>query len=238
MLGKKARRFWVEASVVDHGPAGYGLALDGREVKAPSRQGLRVPTRALAEALAAEWNAQGEEVDPAAMPLTQLANTAQDRIAPQREKILEELLDFVEGDVLCYRAVHPRELTLRQEAHWQPVLDWAGETFGACWRITQGITPVSQPAEVHAALRREIMALETLPLTAFQVVAPLCSSLVLGLAFVRGRITAEQAFDLAFLDELYQVEFWGEDHEAKKRRSGYQQELRQAEQFLKLGGGG
>lgn len=228
------RRFWKEAAVVELSSGGYGIVLDGRPLKVPSRSHLTIRERRLAEAVAAEWNAVGETMDPEAMPLTQLANTAQDRVAPMRDQFVEELLKFVDTDMLCYRAPQPAELVRRQRAGWQPILDWAAERFGCQWCVTERLMPEAQPDEVHEALRREVERLDDIALTALQVVAPASGSLVAGLALVEGRINVQQAYEIAFLDELFQADNWGEDPEAVRRRARILHDLERADAFLRL----
>lgn len=235
MLNHSPRRFWKEAAVVeDAETGGYAIALDGRIVKAPSRQPLAVPTRALAEAMAEEWNAQGETLDPRSMPLTQLANTAQDRVGPMREAIIEELMRYVDGDVLCYRASDPEELVERQAAQWEPVLEWAKERFGCAWAVTEGLMPVAQDQANHEALKTAMEDLDTISLTGLQVAAPTCGSLLLGFALLESRLTAVEAFEAAFLEELYQAEQWGEDREAAMRRGSMKGDLENVQTFLVL----
>lgn len=238
MLNQRPRRFWKQAAVIDDGTVlgaeGFGIALDGRPVRAPSRRPLVVRSRALADALAAEWNGQGETFDPAAMPLTQLANTAQDRVGPLRDAIIAELMAYADSEVLCYRADAPAALAARQAEVWDPLLAWAGQRFGCAWTVTAGLMPVGQGDAVHAAVRAALDAMDDATLTAFQVAAPLCGSPVLGLALVEGRISAEEAHAAALLDELFQAAKWGEDREAVLRRNRVKAELAEVERFVTL----
>lgn len=233
MTIQRPRRFWKQATVVDH-EDGCGIALDGRPVKAPSKRDLRCPTRALAEAVAAEWNAQGEHLKPETMPLTQLANTAWDRVPAHRAEIEDELLRHVEADVLVYHADGPDDLVARQTATWAPLRGWAAGRFGVSWATGCGILPVSQDAAVHDAMAAAVRGLDDVSLTALQVVAPLCSSMILGFALLEGRVTAGEAFAAAFVDELYQAEAWGEDAEAAARRARLRAELEDVARFLEL----
>jgi len=230
------RRFWKTATVTEV-DGGYGVALDGRPVKAPSRRDLTLATRALAEAVAAEWDAQDKTVDPTAMPMTQLANTLQDRIAPQRDAILDELVKYVDGDALCYRATHPGSLVERQARTWQPLLDWAERRTGLRYVVTEGVMPMPQDAALRGRLRELFADLDDARLTALQVAAPLCGSLVIAFALVEGEIDVEGAYQAAFLDELYQIELWGEDKEVADRRSRLRGELEQAMRFVNLAHG-
>ncbi|MGC2857057.1 ATP12 family chaperone protein [Novispirillum sp. DQ9] len=238
MLNQRPRRFWKQATVIDDpavlGGEGFGIALDGRPVRVPSRRPLLVRRRALAEAIAAEWNGQGETFDPASMPLTQFANTAQDRVGPMRGAIIAELMAHADSEVLCYRAEDPADLAARQAEAWDPLLEWARQRCGCVWTITGGLMPVSQGQAVHAALRAALEAMDDDILTAFQVAAPLCGSPVLGLALVEGQVTAGEAHAASLLDELYQAAKWGEDREAVQRRARAKAELEDVARFVAL----
>lgn len=238
MLNQRPRRFWKQAAVIDDasvlGAEGFGIALDGRPVRVPSRRPLVVRSRALADALAAEWNAQGETFDPAAMPLTQLANTAQDRVGPLRAEIIAELMAHADSEVLCYRADDPASLVARQAEVWDPLLEWARSRFGCAWTVTAGLMPVGQGAAVHESLRAALEAMDDDLLTAFQVAAPLCGSPVLGMALIEGRLSAGEAHAAALLDELFQADRWGEDREAVQRRARVKAELEDIARFVAL----
>lgn len=233
MTTQRLRRFWKQAAVVDTDGA-CGIALDGRPVKAPSKRDLRLRTRPLAEAVAAEWDAQGDYLLPHTMPLTQLANTAFDRVAVHREQIVAEMLRHVDSDLLCYFADSPESLVARQRATFEPLLAWAHERFGVAWATGSGIMPFTQDAAVHDALIRAMAALDDERLTALQVTAPLCASVLLAFALVEGRVSAAQAFEAAFLEEAHQAEAWGEDAEAAERRARLKRDLEDVETFVGL----
>ncbi|MBB4267378.1 ATP12 family chaperone protein [Roseospira visakhapatnamensis] len=213
---------------------GWGVLLDGRPARTPARQPLRLPTPALAEAVASEWDAQAEHIEPDTMPLTRLANTALERVAADRAGIVAVLLDHVDGDVLCYRADHPTDLAARQMADWQPLLDWADQTLAARLAITHGIMPIRQPSPAVAALRTALEDLDDWTLTGAQGVAAAAGSLVLALALARGRVDGESCFALSRLDETYQMARWGADTEATRVREAVRRDILAAEHLVRL----
>ena len=181
------KRFWSSVEVVT-GEAGYAIRLDARPVRTPGRYALEVPTRPLAEALAAEWDAQTDEVRPEAMPVTRACNTAIERVAPQRGAVAAEVASYGETDLLCYRAPAPEGLKARQAAAWDPLLAWAAETHGARLVVTEGVMHVDQPAPALAALAARVGRFGAFELTALHEMVTLTGSLVLGLATADGRL--------------------------------------------------
>jgi chaperone required for assembly of F1-ATPase len=224
------KRFYKDVAVSD---APFRILLDGRPVKTPARATLELPTAALAEAVAEEWREQGDEILPDAMPLTKLANTALDRVAPMREAVAGQVMAFV-NDLLCYRAEHPSALVARQSTEWDPLLDWAFQYYGVRLTTRPGIVHFAQPDETVAVLRRAVEAYDPFALTALATVAPIFGSLVLTLALAESRLDAEAAFTLSTLDERFQAERWGRDTEAETRAAGLLAEVKTAEKFLKL----
>jgi chaperone required for assembly of F1-ATPase len=233
MLSRTIKRFYKQAGV-ERGEGGFSVRLDGKPVKTPAAKALAVPGLRLAEAIAAEWDAQGDEVVPSTMPMTQLASTALDRVGPERAAIVEQLLNYAGTDLLCYRADFPPELASRQAAGWDPILDWAAEAFGARLVVTAGIIAVDQPPAALEALKRAVEDIELWRLTALQATAAASGSLILGLALVHGRLSAADTFALSQLDETFQIEQWGEDWEAAERRSRLQADILSAERLLSL----
>ena len=189
----------------------------------------------LPHAVAAEWAAQDGDVLPYTMPLTGMANSAVDSVAPDRRGAVEHAVKYAATDLLCYRAGNQPELARRQRAEWQPLLDWADDALGAPLAVTQGIAPVDQPAPVLDALRRAAEALDDLELAALSSLTVACGSLILALAVASGRIGAGQAYALSQLDETYQIEKWGADAEAVARRDRLCAEIAAAAAFLELG---
>jgi len=231
-LSRKRRRYRA-ATVVAH-EGRHGIALDGNEVATPQGRPLRLPSFALAEAIAAEWQAQGEDIDPRTMPLTRLAGSAIDVVASARDAVVERTAAYAATDLLCYRAAEPRALVERQEASWQPLVEWAARRYEAPLSITAGILAMTQPEASLTALRRAVEAADAWRLTALAAATAACGSLILALALAEGEIDAETAASLAFLDESYQSERWGEDREASEQRGLVAAEIAAAARFLAL----
>ena len=229
------KRFYRTVAVATAGGE-FGVTLDGKSVRTPAKKPLAVRQRALAEAIAAEWEAQGERIRPDTMQLTRLANTAIDRVAEMAASVASETAKYAETDLLCYRADAPPELAARQAAVWQPLLDWASLRFDAPLVVTIGILPVEQPADSRRALANAVAALDPLALAAVADLTRSCGSLVLALALAEGRIDADSAIEATFLDETHQTERWGEDAEALDRRRRLEAEIRAAARFLTLAG--
>jgi chaperone required for assembly of F1-ATPase len=226
-------RFYQDVDIAPS-DGGYTVRLDGKPIRTPTKALLEVPTRSLAEAIAEEWRSQEETVRPQAMHLTQLANTALDRVAVLRDWVVETLLAYAETDLVCHRADHPVELVRRQQLVWQPVLDWLVETYDAPLHVTCGILPMRQPEESVAALRAAVTSLDLHRLTALNHATSLLGSLVLGLAMLAGRLDDQEAFEASQLDETFQIERWGEDAEAAARRAAIRQELAATCTFARL----
>lgn len=231
------KRFWDRAEA-RAAADGYEVALDGRPVRLPGGPPLRLPGRALAEAVAAEWQAaggaRGGEMSYADLPLTRIAGTAQERIAPAPEPVALELARYAESDLLCYRAQRPPPLVARQAAQWQPWLDWAAERYGARLLTTTTLTHVAQDPAALAALAGAVARLSPFALAALGVAVPALGSLVLGLALAEGALDAAQAHDIAHLDEAMQTELWGHDEEADLRLAQVAADIAVAGRMLAL----
>lgn len=221
---------------VDVAPSGEGFAvhLDGKPLKTPAKAVLILPTAALANEIADEWEGQGETIDPAAMPLTKLANTAIDGVVTHRADIAAAILNFGRNDLLCYRAEAPAELAERQAAAWNPQLLWLAARYGAKLDVTAGINAIVQPEAAMESLSRALNAYSDFALTALHVLTGITGSLVLGLGLAEGRIDGETAFALSRIDEDYQAEKWGADDEAVRRAAALRRELDKALEFLTL----
>ncbi|SHE64554.1 Chaperone required for the assembly of the F1-ATPase [Ruegeria intermedia] len=209
----KPKRFWTSSAVVET-DGGYTVELDGRRVKTPAKAALVLPTRAMAEAVAREWDAQEKEIDPATMPFTRSANAAIDKVTHQHAEVADMLADYGDSDLLCYRATHPRELARRQAEQWDPALDWAAETLGARLQVVAGVVHQPQPAEAVNRLRDMVHALDAFRLAAFHDLVSLSGSLILGFAAARNWRKPDEIWRISRLDESWQAEQWGDDDEA------------------------
>lgn len=227
------KRFWKDVATVAV-EGGHDIHLDGRSVRTPGRAPLTLPTPALAQAVAEEWRAVGEALDPRAMPLTGLANAAIDRVASDPALFAANLARYAESDLLCYRAEHPLELQLRQQASWDPLLDWARERYGAPLTHTQGIVHRPQPPESLAALREAVAARSPFELAALSPLVTVTGSLIAALALLERADLADNIWSAANLDEDWQVEHWGEDELARQARAARHAEFDAAARFLSL----
>ncbi|WP_420142960.1 ATP12 family chaperone protein [Sphingobium sp.] len=210
------KRFYTDVTVAAE-DGGFAIRLDGRPVRTPARAPLALPTAALAQAVAGEWRAQGETVDPASMPMTGLANAAIDHVAPGPTTFAAGVLRYAQSDLLCYRADGPDALVARQASAWEPLLDWARARYGVDFAVTQGIIPVPQPDETLARFEAVVAAIDPFTLVGLSTLVTLSGSLVCGLAVVQGDHDAGSVWQAAEIDEAWQVEQWGEDAEAAAR---------------------
>jgi chaperone required for assembly of F1-ATPase len=220
------RRFYSAVSV-QKGPGGYGVLLDGRPVKTPARRTLAAPTEALAQALADEWEAQREAVDPAAMPLTRLANSIIDGVADTPAAVQAEVAKFLGSDLVCYRAGNPDGLVERQARHWNSIIAWARETLGARFVLGEGVMFVQQPEEALTAAASAIPD-EPWRLGAVSAITTLTGSALIALAVAQGHLSAEDAWAAAHVDEDWNMHLWGGDEQALQRRAAREAEMRAA----------
>lgn len=210
-----AKRFWKEATVEETG-GGYTVRLDARPVKTPAKRALILPTRAMAEAVAAEWDAQEEVIKPHLMPATKTANAAIDKVATQHAEVAEMLAAYGDSDLLCYRADHPEGLVARQAEQWDPMLDWAAETLGARLEPRTGVIHAPQNPEALRILTERTHALSPFELAAFHDLVSLSGSLILGFAAAEQVRPLDALWDISRLDEIWQAEQWGKDDEAEQ----------------------
>jgi chaperone required for assembly of F1-ATPase len=219
------KRFYQAACVAEEpaegaaGPPAYRVLLDGRPVRTPARRPLAVPYPAVADALAAEWEAQATHIDPRTMPLTRLVNSAIDGVAGREKEVRASIACYAAHDLLCYRAEGPPALSERQASGWQPVLDWATAEFGMPLATTTGLVPVAQDPASLARLEAALARYDAFELAALHELTTLTGSAVLALACIRRRLAPAEAWALAHIDEDFQIEHWGRDAEAEARRT-------------------
>ncbi len=209
----KPKRFWTSSTVVE-AEDGHTVELDGRRVKTPAKAALVLPTRAMAEAVAAEWDAQEKEVDPTTMPFTRSANAAIDKVRHQHAEVADMLADYGDSDLLCYRATHPETLQTRQAEAWDPALDWAAEALGVRLVPLAGVVHQPQNTAALEALRARVHGLNPFQLAAFHDLVSLSGSLILGFAAAQNWRKPDEIWRISRLDELWQIEQWGHDEEA------------------------
>jgi chaperone required for assembly of F1-ATPase len=227
------RRFYRKAEPVQRAD-GHGITLDGEPIKTPGKRDLIVPTEALAAAIAEEWNAQEGEVRTATIPLTRLATTTVDRVATQRDAVVRQTANYAATDLVCYRAAHPPALAARQQAVWQPLIDWAILRYDAPLSVTTWVIPTEQSATSLRAFAAAVAKQDDFALTALHVATAACGSLIIALALLEGQLNAQQAFAASQLDESFQIEAWGEDAEQTERRRTLAADIQAAALFISL----
>jgi chaperone required for assembly of F1-ATPase len=225
------RRFYKEATVAERDGA-YALLLDGRGARTPARKPLAVASRVVAEALAAEWEAQGEHIDPATMPITRIVNSAIDGVADQMEAVREEIVRYAGSDLICYRADGPSALVDRQDAAWSPLVAFARESLGARLVLAEGVMHVDQDRSVLDAVSLAIADYDLVSLAALHTVMTLTGSTIIALAVARGQVSVEEAWAAAHVDEDFQMEQWGTDEAALQRRAHRWREMQAAARIL------
>ena len=213
MSAWKAKRFWKSART-EPCAGGFAVRLDDRLVKTPAKRPLVLPTLAMAQAIAAEWDAQQGPVRPETMPVTRAANSALDKVVPQFDEIVDLLAAYGGTDLICYRATRPAGLIARQATAWDPLVDWSAADLLAPVRVTSGIIPVAQDPASLATLRGLVAALTPFQLAAFHDLVSISGSLILALATTRGHLSPDAAWALSRIDECWQAEEWGEDEDA------------------------
>lgn len=224
------KRFWKDVTV----DADRVVRLDGRPVRTPGRTPLQLPNGALATAIAEEWQAVGETLDPRAMPLTGLANAAIDRVATDHAAFARGIAAYGESDLLCYRAESPVELAQREAAAWDPLLAWARDRYDVHFEITSGVMHRPQPETTVARLAEAVAARSSFSLVAFQPLVSISGTLVGSLALAEGAIDADTLWQAALVDEAWQAELWGEDALATEARNNRRRDFDAAARFLRL----
>ncbi|HIF09071.1 MAG TPA: ATPase [Sneathiellales bacterium] len=228
------KRFYKKVEVRELEAGRFEVLLDDCPIKTPAKLLLTLPNAGLSQAIAVEWEVQEETINPSTMPLMRYTATALDRVATQRQAVIDEIAAFGASDLFCQRADSPQDLVTRQSAAWQPLLDWADEMFQAKLIVTTGIMPVDQPPDAVAALRAVVAGCDDMTLAGLHGITSITGSLIIGLAVLDGRLDAEDAWELSQLDETFQVEQWGEDEEATARRVNLRTAVLDAARFLAL----
>jgi chaperone required for assembly of F1-ATPase len=224
--GPQRKRFYSRAGVMAT-PDGFAITLDDRPVRTPSGKALVAPTSGIAEAIAAEWDAQSETINPLTMPLTRFANSVVDAVVDRVEAVTDDIAKYFGSDLLFYRAGHPIELVAREAALWDPVLFWAADTFGAHFILAEGIVHVRQPDPAIAAARAALPA-DPWSVAALHVITTSTGSGLLALALLHGMLDADQVWNAAHVDEDWNIEHWGVDDEVAARRAARAVDFRAA----------
>ncbi len=228
------KRFYSQVTTKDEGRGRVSLLLDGKPVRTPGKAPLVLPNVALAEAVAEEWRGQGARIDPATMPLTKLANSVIDGVKGREAAVIDDILKYAGSDLLCYRADGPRGLAALQTKHWDPVVAWAERDLGVPMRLAQGVTHVRQPQASLEAIGERLAGFDAWSLAALHVMTGLSGSALLALAVALGRLTADDAWAAAHVDEDWQISQWGEDEEATQRRKNRHRDFAASARMLEL----
>jgi len=225
-----AKRFWKKATVEKAGD-GYQVLLDGRKLRTPVKSELIVPSRVMAEAIAAEWDAQEEKIDPITMPVTRSANAAIDKVGTMHAEVAALVAEYGGTDLLCYRAESPEELVKRQCEAWDPLLEWAAETLKAPLKTGIGIVHVPQDTAVLQTLAKRVSDMDNFQLAAFHDLVGMSGSLIIGFAAIHTFLPVPELWRRSRIDEDWQVEQWGEDDEASATEAGKRQGFEHAARF-------
>jgi chaperone required for assembly of F1-ATPase len=229
--GPRRKRFYAKAGVVDAAD-GFAVTLDDKPIRTPSGRQVVAPTRDIADAIAAEWDAQKEIIDPLTMPLTRFANSVVDAVVDRVDPVAEDVAKFFGSDLLFYRAGHPEALVAREARHWDPVLFWAAEALSAHFILAEGIVHVRQPDSAVAAARAALPD-DPWSIAALHVVTTLTGSALLALALLRGVLDQDQVWAAAHVDEDWNIEQWGVDEEVAARRAARLVDFRAAAGIIK-----
>jgi chaperone required for assembly of F1-ATPase len=232
----KQKRFWKNAHVVSS-ETGYLIKLDDKILKTPAKKQMLLPTEALAKKVASEWGEQVEEIDPTTMPFTKSSNAALDKVSEQFEEVSSLLGEYGDTDLLYYRADSPPELQKRQKTGWDPIVNWAENTFKVQINCGTGIVYIPQDTKLFSEINIKINSLSIFELAAFYDMVSITGSLILGLAIINGRLSAEEAYQLSRIDEQWQLEQWGEDEEAQVASNKKNIAILHSEEFFALSDG-
>jgi chaperone required for assembly of F1-ATPase len=231
MRRPRRSRFYAHAGVVET-PDGYTITLDDKPIRTPSGHQVVAPVREIADAIAAEWDAQKEFIDPLTMPLTRFANSVVDAVVDRVDAVTDDIAKYFGSDLLFYRAGHPDALVVREAAHWDPVLFWAADALGAHFILAEGIVHVRQPDSAIAAARA-VLPDDPWSISALHVVTTLTGSALLALVLLRGVLDPDQVWAAAHVDEDWNIEKWGVDEEVAARRAARLVDFRAAAGILK-----
>ena len=224
------KRFYKEADIAE-ADGGFAVTLDGRPIRTPSGRQVVAPTSSIAEAIAAEWNAQGETIDPLTMPLTRFANSVVQSVVERADLVADDVAKYLGSDLLFYRAGHPEVLVAKEAAHWDPIVFWAAETLGAHFMLAEGINHVRQPDAAIAAARAAFPA-DPWSIAALHVVTTLTGSALLALALAQGVRSPADIWTAAHVDEDFNTEQWGVDEEVAARRAARAVDFEAASRIL------
>jgi chaperone required for assembly of F1-ATPase len=227
------KRFYDQVAIKDEG-GGVSVLLDGRPVRTPGKSPFLLPNAVLAEAVAEEWRGQCSRIDPATMPLTRLANSVIDGVKGAEGAVVDDILNYARSDLLCYRADGPKGLVALQTGHWDPILVWAKQDLGAPMRLAGGVMHVEQQPASLNAIKQHLETFDSWRLAALHVMTGLKGSALLALAVALKRLTPEEAWDAAHVDEDWQIGQWGEDDEAKERRANRHRDFAATARMLTL----
>jgi chaperone required for assembly of F1-ATPase len=228
------KRFYKEVAIKDEGAGGASLLLDGKPVQTPGKASLILPNRALAEAVAEEWRRQGTRIDPATMPLTRLANSVIDGVKGREGAVIGDILGYAGSDLVCYRAGGPEPLVALQAKHWDPVVAFAKSDLGAPMRLAAGVMHVAQPRASLDKIKQQLAGFDMWNLAALYIMTGLTGSALLALAVALQRLSPEEAWAAAHVDEDWQISQWGEDDEARLRRANRWRDFTAAARKLEL----
>ena len=227
------KRFYknVEVSSTDEG---FLITLDKKALLSPGKSILVVPTKALADAIADEWGNQEINIIPSTMPLMTLTATAIDRVRPRPDDTIDEILNFLQTDLLCYRAEEPEALVLEQDQLWNPLLDWCEGLIGSAFNVTSGIMPVMQAPKLISSAQKILKSYNEFELLGLHQFTSIAGSAVIGLSLLEHQIELEAAWQAAFVDDYFQINNWGEDAEASLRIANRRREMLEIKEFLDL----
>jgi len=227
------KRFYSEVATNDEG-VGVGVLLDGKPVRTPGKAPFVVPNKAVGEAIGEEWRGQGPRIDPATMPLTRLANSVIDGVKGHEQAVIGDILNYAGSDLICYRAEGPKGLVALQTKHWDPIVAWAKRDLGVHMLLAEGVMHVAQAPSSLDAIGKRLAGFDSWTLAGLHVMTGLSGSALLALATALGRLSPEQAWEAAHVDEDWQISQWGEDEEAKERRENRWPDFAAAARMLEL----